>query len=439
MAVYAFETITADEAMSLMADDTVMVASSSALLTQATLQSTGAISVTIGGRTVLFGSALVDVALGGNLRYPDLSRLLIGSDDDDDVSVQADLPVAILGGGGDDSLTAHAEHAMVQGAAGDDVLSGLTGVALFGGQGADVLSVIDTPLLGGVSFLHGNTGDDMLLGGVTADVLLGGQGNDLLLGVGGYDTLIGNLGDDIIVGGGELHGEDGADQLTASDDGALADGGDGDDTIEGGSAADLLLGGDGHDVIVDRGGFANQIDGGYGDDLVHVLAGSAAIYAGYGADTLDASSAESVSFSGEGGDDAALGSTGADALDGGDGADTLDGGGGGDVFFGGEGGDLFVFTAATDTTDLALLPQILDWSAGDRIQFAEPVRNLVMTITSPDLESAFTSARALGGSEAVDVVAIQVGFDVFVFWQDAQTVVMLAGCTLSDVSTSAFI
>lgn len=50
------------------------------------------------------------------------------------------------------------------------------------------------------SYLHGGTGNDILIGGSGDDVLVGGDGNDLLVGSAGNDLLIGGEGSDTLIG-----------------------------------------------------------------------------------------------------------------------------------------------------------------------------------------------------------------------------------------------
>jgi Ca2+-binding RTX toxin-like protein len=82
--------------------------------------------------------------------------------------------------------------------------------------------------------VHGNDGDDTIIGGNRADVFYGGNGNDELSGMSGNDILYGDAGDDILFGG------IGSDTLY---------GGDGNDVLEGGANADVLYGGAGADIF----------------------------------------------------------------------------------------------------------------------------------------------------------------------------------------------
>lgn len=101
--------------------------------------------------------------------------------------------VQIIGGAGNDALTATRGDDTLQGGAGNDVLRG--------GEGNDSLS--------------GGLGNDTLEGGAGSDTLDGGEGTDILRGGAGDDSLTGGAGNDTIDGG------DGQD--TAHFSGDLAD------------------------------------------------------------------------------------------------------------------------------------------------------------------------------------------------------------------------
>ena len=94
-----------------------------------------------------------------------------GSGDDDTMDASGlDLPVTMMGRGGDDKLT---------GGRGDDYLDG--------GPGDDKL--------------EGGDGNDILLGGEGNDKLESGQGSNLLIGGRGGDQLKGGGGDDLLIAG----------------------------------------------------------------------------------------------------------------------------------------------------------------------------------------------------------------------------------------------
>ena len=169
-----------------------------------------------------------------------------------------------------------------------------------GGDGNDLITVdesrgtISVPLE-----LHGNAGNDTIIGSSNADTIYGNQGNDLLWGCDGNDSISGGIGDDTIRG--------------------LA----GDDTLDGNSGNDKVFGGSGNDLI----------SGGIGDDYLCGRDGNDTIMGGEGNDTLY----------GNQGNDSLMGDAGNDVLCDGEGADTLQGGAGDDYFETWDGGGTRVF------------------------------------------------------------------------------------------------
>jgi len=108
--------------------------------------------------------------------------------------------ISVLGLAGNDSIVINArivKPAELHGNSGNDALIGGKGNdQLFGEDGADKLYGV-----AGNDTLDGGNGNDYLNGGVGSDVLLGGDGNDTLLGITGRDILIGGLGSDFLNGG----------------------------------------------------------------------------------------------------------------------------------------------------------------------------------------------------------------------------------------------
>ena len=103
-----------------------------------------------------------------------------------------------------------------------DVLTGSSGVAVFGRGGFDTLDG-----RGGVDVLHGGNGNDVLTGKGNRDYLYGGANEDTLFGGSGHDHLNGGTGDDV------LHGGTGNDRMLGGggDDTYQFNKGDGVDTI----------------------------------------------------------------------------------------------------------------------------------------------------------------------------------------------------------------
>jgi hypothetical protein len=418
VAVFNFDTIAPEEAMTLTVDDTVWFETGSALRTSVMfLEASGAFAVTIDEP---HGAVRPGAGAGrrrGRLMYPDLSRLLVGTEGDDDLQSEAGSAIAILGGGGNDILRAMGSQAWARGEDGDDTISGVEGAALFGGQGADMLTVIEDGS-GQRAFLHGNLGDDYIVGSRSAEILLGGQGSDTIIGAGGMDTLVGNLGDDTIQGSGRLWGEGGNDLLVSTPtDPAYrrrARRGDGSDTSRA-PRARHLAGGAGDDSLTDSGGEGNWLDGGSGDDLLELTGGSATLLGRGRPDTLTAARPTRPTWTAAPARDVLFGSTGADTIVAGDGDDTLEGGAGaissrrrrrGHLCPARAGGSRWSRPRATSASRSD--PRLV---AEDHIRFPDTLQSptALVTATANDLASAVYSAQQLGAPLDVDLVAVQVG------------------------------
>jgi Ca2+-binding RTX toxin-like protein len=281
-----------------------------------------------GGDDTLYGGDGVDTAT-----YVDASQAVIvslalqgvaqdtgGSGKDTLVSIEN-----LTGSAFNDTLSAGAAGAFIQGGGGDDLLaSGVGDDTLDGGSGTNTVSFANVSSGVTVNLLHQgvvqNTGgggsdilsnfvdvngspfDDSLIGSTGDNFLHGGAGNDSLNGVVGDDTLDGGLGDDTLIGGG---GSDTASYAGAASavtvnlnlQGSAQDtGGAGHDTLIqienlNGSAFNDLLTGDGDDNLLQGGAGNDTLDGGAGND---------GLYGGAGVDTAsyaDASSGVAVDLS----------------------------------------------------------------------------------------------------------------------------------------------
>ncbi|MCA0922985.1 calcium-binding protein [Pseudooceanicola nanhaiensis] len=238
---------------------------------------------------------------------------------------------------GDDTFVITGEQIPVYGGPGDDtfeVLSGLDGDEMDGGDGTDLIDWSGSGLSGMTFDLASGTASDgtdtefmwnfeRLRGTAAADVILGrADAADALMGAGGDDTLDGRGGAD------SLYGEGGDDLLVASGTGALLDGGAGTDTADFGAVSvgvsvnlasgvvgvdgvtqqiagiEVVLGSAHDDVLIgDRDG--NVLEGQDGDDVLSGLAGDDVLLGGAGDDTI-------------------AGNAGVDTLVGGAGTDTAD-------------------------------------------------------------------------------------------------------------------
>ena len=280
-----------------------------------------------------------------------------GSDADDGGDNERDFVSGdietLVGGSGDDSLTAASGTRRIDGGTGNDTITDAAGNQTYnGGDGNDRFVKVagsDT-MLGGdgndtFAAAAANDGTDLFDGGAGANTVdysarttavrivgstggdAGGEG-DVYVGI---QTYVGGTFNDTLGGPGLNGGQP-----------VTLNGGAGDDTLLGRDADDLLRGGDGNDVAdfaAATAGMRVSFDGSggtvrIGDDVETVLGGS-------GNDTLDGGAAtEAVTLMGGGGDDVITGGAFADVLMGGDGADTLDGGDGDDRLYGQDGDDV---------------------------------------------------------------------------------------------------
>ena len=144
------------------------------------------------------GGAGNDTLLGG-----DWSDSLLGGAGNDSIDAGSAGQDAVDGGSGDDTIVTHSA-ATVVGGAGNDLLTAKGGTLNgYGGAGNDTLtSVAGNDELfgeGGNDVLSSGAGDDLLDGGSGNDKLNGGDGSDVLIGGAGADTLTGGAGADVFV------------------------------------------------------------------------------------------------------------------------------------------------------------------------------------------------------------------------------------------------
>jgi Ca2+-binding RTX toxin-like protein len=156
-----------------------------------------------------------------------LGSVRVDANDGDDVvdARLAAVPVLLLGGPGNDTLTGGAGNDLLIGGDGLDVMDGQGGADVFAGQnGTDRVDYVsrtgpvdasfDGQADDGAAGEHDNILDDV-------ETIRGGSGNDSLVGNGNRNFLIGGPGNDFIFGqggaGDDLNGGPGDDHLFAAD------------------------------------------------------------------------------------------------------------------------------------------------------------------------------------------------------------------------------
>jgi Ca2+-binding RTX toxin-like protein len=272
--------------------------------------------------------------------------LLYGGEGNDRL-VMGNGDATLAGGDGDDVLISTGHGGQIFGAAGLDRLEYQTDVGMFLALGASGAATTDAfgAQVSGVENVSGGSGNDTLTGNTFGNALAGGLGDDLLDGAGGNDTLSGGAGNDTLVGG------PGADRY---------DGGLGFDIVD---CAGLT-----QDAVISLGRFSLP-------DGDRAISGVEGILGGSGNDRITGDAAGNL-FQGNAGNDTLSGEGGADTLQGGEGNDVLGGGAGNDVLRGDAGVDRFVFAplGGDDTIQEfefgADLLDVLSFSSLDLLEYA---------------------------------------------------------------------
>jgi Ca2+-binding RTX toxin-like protein len=293
---FAFETITAAQALAIAPTDALIFSSTSpngavhASAATVIYDSPSLITVAVAGHAVDFGVGIEGASLAGRAVFFDSSTLYIGDGAGNTIAAGATVGSAAFGGLGDDNVQASGAFDLLQGNGGNDTLQATGGFStVYGGQDNDAIVVS-----GASNFVQGNKGADTIQGQTLAvDTLLGGQGNDSISGGGALD---GNLGDDFISGTGQLLGEDGDDTLVSPGAHDVLSGADGNDSLSATHGADSLNGGAGDDTI-NGSGNASTLAGGGGSDRFVVGPGNVAL--GHGPQIVDWDAAhDAISFTG---------------------------------------------------------------------------------------------------------------------------------------------
>ena len=366
------------------------------------------------GDDVLIGNAGQDVLDGGNgsnTVFQDLAATvtqgvltLFGTNAGENITVSRNAAGEIFANG-----------AALPGA---PTVAGIELIQVFGKDGNDVLTLVETNGALPRAEMFGGAGNDTITGGSGADQLFGEAGNDTLLGKGGNDVLFGGDGDDVLTGGdGDdmMFGEAGNDRMiwNPGDDTDLVEGGDGTDTAE-------VNGADGDEVFtatangtrvrfdrVTPGPFS--LDIGTTENLVVNMNGGNDMFSATG----NLAALIKITVDGGAGDDTILGGNGADLLIGGTGNDFIDGQQGNDTILMGEGDDTFQWDPGdgSDTVeggagfDTMLFngsnaSENIDIAAnGERVRFTRDVAAITMDLN--DVERI--RFNALGGADNIVV------------------------------------
>jgi Ca2+-binding RTX toxin-like protein len=384
----------------------------------------------------------------------------------------------ILGGSGDDWLFGDMVGNLVDGGAGDDILSGMDGDDTLAGRGgvdsldggADTdtadyaylatgftasldssgtatvtLAAGDTDELAGIENILGGAGSDFLDGDGSANVLDGGGGDDTLRGHSGDDTLVGGDGNDqarygyslaaitatidalgtvtVVAGAGDTDILVGVEGIAGSSV---------DDLLVGDAGANLIGGNTGNDTLSGRGGNDTLAGGADMDtaDYSYLATGFTATLDAGGPVTVVAAAGDTDTLAGlenllgGGGDDLFFGDAGSNTISGGGGADRISGGASGDLLLGGAGADTLAGDGGDDSLSGGAGADRLTGGGGvDRFVFGADALDAADVIVDFETGEALDFAallESLGGSEATigDYVSyLQNGADVEI-WVD---------------------
>ena len=334
------------------------------------------------------GPALPGQFLSINLSVNQFGNFVAGSESADVIDL-ANYAGAINANGnrGDDVITGTAAVNSIQGGAGNDTLSGL----------------------GGNDFLNGQAGDDTLSGGLDNDTLTGGLGSDTIDGDDGNDTLIGGLntgfGSQPGDGADTLRGGAGNDVIRGGDGDDLLEGGDGDDNLRGDAGGDIMDGGAGEDFVSY---FFSALTSGITFDARGVGLTGTSIVADPlgGTDTLI--SIEKIGVGGTEFDDIIYGSEHLAPVVGF--ANQLSGNGGNDLVYGASGNDFLDGGAGNDTLHAGAGVDVLAGSAGSDNLYGEAGDDFLLAVNSAPFQGATTNFNFAGslfdGGDGFDFLTV---------------------------------
>lgn len=296
----------------------------------------------------------------------------------------------------------------VNGEGGNDLLVGGPERETFnGGAGSDRLKAG-----GGNDLMYGDSGADRLEGGADGDGLYPGAGNDLVIGGGGRDSFGAEAGAD---GSDEFRGGPGRDRASyfgrvgavrvdtdnRADDGATGehdniradveniDGGDGDDRLTGNGVNNELDGWGGADTLVGGGG-DDELTGDLGGDTLKGGADDDLVDGGPGTDGLYGGADE----------DEIVDGPDPDVMNAGPGMDTIDQGAspnGADVIFGGPGLDDVTYANRAALVNVSLNNLVGDGGAGENDNVRDDVEAVIGTPFGDTLSGNGLANFLIGG------------------------------------------
>ena len=359
------------------------------------------------GRTTLVGMAGADTLTGG--AGPDV---ILGGNDDDTLTGGKGANSLDGGSGSNDRWIEVGDlniTLVATGTPGEDVdtVTAIEFASLTGGAGNNTFNLTGFT---GRATLDGAAGDDALTGGDNPDSLFGNAGNDTLTGLADDDTLNGGDGTDLLYASGDLAftlsdsrldgtgpGGTGTDTLLSIEQAHLVGFGGssffdathfgasqttgGQTTLEGGDGNDTLIGGEKADSI-DGGNGNNSLVGGKGDDII----------TGGDTDTSPGAANKDTLLGGPG-NDLLDGVYGDDYLDGGAGDDQLIGASGSDYMLGGSGNDLI--SAAFDDLPGPGGNDTISGGPGDDTLEGGPGTDLLLEVA--DVDYTYSLGSLLGG------------------------------------------
>ncbi|WP_404403447.1 polymorphic toxin-type HINT domain-containing protein [Pelagibacterium halotolerans] len=439
--------------------DTVDYSASAAAITVDLAAGTGA-GGDAGGDTLSDVENVIGTAFDDTLTGSDAANTLDGGAGND----------VLNGGAGDDVLIGGSGADTLDGGAGVDMASyetAASGVRVHTGDMASNTGDAAGDTYTGIEGVRGSAHDDELIMVEDNAILDGGAGDDLLTAKGvdveihggdGNDSLWADCGDDLLDGGAgddSVFGYEGNDTLLLGAGNDYAKAGDGNDVIDGGAGIDEIDAGAGDDVLIGGAG-ADTLDGGWGFDIASYETAAAgvlidtrdlslstgdaegdcyvdieALRGSAHADTFIAHLDWAVLFGGAGddaltllgwggdlhgdeGNDTLTAAGGDNLLDGGAGADTMAGGDGDDTYRVDDAGDVIVEAAGAGDD---LVEATVSYTLADNVERLTLTGTDAIDGTGNALDNVLignSAANVLDGGAGADQMSGGAGDDTYV-------------------------